>query len=128
MKFVDSCVVTINAGDGGNGCVAFRRELYIPHGGPAGGDGGKGGDIVFETDPGMSTLLDFTYAHTIEGARGENGRGKDQYGHAGEDRVVRVPVGTEIRDAESGELLFDLSLPNVKTVILRIVNGIEAVS
>jgi GTP-binding protein len=109
MKFVDSCEVTVVAGKGGDGAVAFRREKFVPHGGPAGGDGGRGGDVVFVTDPGLSTLLDLTYAHTLRAKSGENGRGKDCYGHSGEDLVVRVPIGTQAFDAETGALLFDLN-------------------
>ena len=119
MRFVDSCEVRIAAGRGGNGCVAFRREKYVPFGGPSGGDGGKGGDVVFETDPGMSSLLDLAYQHALKAKPGEPGRGKDQYGRAGEDLVVRVPTGTQIFDEKSGELLFDLAAPNVKTVVAR---------
>ena len=73
MKFVDSCEVKVVAGSGGNGSVAFRRERFVPHGGPSGGDGGRGGDIVFSTDPGISTLLDLTYAHTLRAKDGQNG-------------------------------------------------------
>ena len=119
MKFVDSCSVKVVAGRGGNGCVAFRRERFIPHGGPSGGDGGKGGDVVFETDPGLSTLLDLAYAHTLIAKHGENGRGKDQYGAAGPDFIARMPVGTQVFDADSNELLFDLDTPNVRTVIAK---------
>ena len=119
MKFVDSSEVKVVAGSGGNGCVAFRRERYIPHGGPAGGDGGKGGDVIFATDPGLSTLVDLTYAHTLEAKKGENGRGKDQYGRAGADLLVRVPLGTQVFDAESGDLLFDLDSEEATTVIAR---------
>ncbi len=117
MKFVDSCKVKVAAGRGGNGAVAFRREKYVPHGGPAGGDGGHGGNVVFRTDPGLSTLLDLTYAHTLKAQDGEPGQGKDRYGRAGEDLVARVPVGTQIFDVETGELLFDLGVPGVDTVI-----------
>jgi GTP-binding protein len=119
VKFVDSCEVTIIAGRGGNGCVAFRREKFVPFGGPSGGDGGKGGDVVFATDPGLSTLLDLAYAHTLEAKKGENGRGKDQYGAAGDDLVVRMPVGTQLFDVATGALLHDLDQPNVRTVVAR---------
>lgn len=117
MRFVDSCEVKIAAGKGGNGCVAFRREKYIPHGGPAGGDGGKGGDVIFEADPGLSTLLDLTYQHTLQADPGEPGRGKDQYGRGGEDLVVRVPVGTQVFDATTNELKFDLDAPGKKEIV-----------
>src|ERR1700722_18342684 len=119
MKFVDSCEVTLIAGKGGNGSIAFRREKFVPFGGPSGGDGGRGGDIIFATDPGMSTLLDLTHARTLRAEDGENGMGSDCYGKGGEDLVTRVPVGTQVVDAESGELLFDLDKPDVRTVVAR---------
>src|SRR6185312_15760861 len=95
MRFVDQCKVKVVAGKGGNGAVAFRREKFVPFGGPSGGDGGRGGDVVFETDPGMSTLLDLTAQHTIKAQDGENGMGSDCYGKGGVDHVTRVPVGTQ---------------------------------
>jgi GTPase len=119
LRFVDSCELRIVAGRGGNGCVAFRREKFVPHGGPSGGDGGTGGDVVLQADPGMSTLLDLTYQHTLKAESGEPGRGKDQYGAAGEALVVRVPVGTQVFDKTSGKLLFDLTEANAKTVVAR---------
>ncbi len=119
MKFVDSCEVKVIAGKGGNGVVAFRREKFIPHGGPAGGDGGDGGDVVFLTDPGLSTLLDLTYSHTLRADGGENGQGKDCYGRGGKDLVCRVPVGTQVLDAATRTLLFDLDVPGVSTVIAK---------
>ena len=119
MRFVDTCEVRVLAGRGGNGCVAFRREKYIPHGGPSGGDGGKGGDVVFFTDPGILTLLDLSYRHTLQAEGGENGRGKDQYGAGGDDLVVHVPVGTQVVRKEDGAVLFDLAVPNTRTVIAR---------
>jgi len=119
MKFVDSCDVKVAAGKGGKGSIAFRREKYVPFGGPAGGDGGRGGSVVFRTDPGLSTLLDVTYAHTLKADDGEQGHGADCYGRGAADLVCRVPVGTQVYDKESGELLFDLDEPNVDTVIAR---------
>ncbi len=119
MKFVDSCEVKVVAGNGGNGAVAFRREKFVPFGGPAGGDGGRGGNVVMRVDPGLSTLLDLIYAHTVKAEDGENGQGKDCYGHAGEDVVCRVPPGTEVRDAATGELLFDLTEGTADTIVAR---------
>jgi GTP-binding protein len=109
MKFIDECRVRIVAGDGGNGCVAFRREKYVPRGGPSGGDGGRGGDVIFEGDPGKSTLYDLVHQHTLRAERGEHGMGKDCYGRGGEDLVVRVPVGTQAFDATTGALCFDIT-------------------
>jgi GTP-binding protein len=119
VKFVDSCQVQVVAGSGGNGCVAFRREKYIPHGGPAGGDGGKGGDVVFVGDEGRATLLDVAISHRLVAERGEHGRGKDQYGKAGKDLVVRVPVGTQGFDAESNALRFDVVAADRPVVVAR---------
>ncbi len=119
VKFVDSCEVKVVAGKGGNGAVAFRREKFVPFGGPAGGDGGRGGDVVLRVDPGLSTLLDLIYAHTLRADDGENGQGKDCYGHAGEDLICRVPVGTEVHDAATGALLFDLTGVARDTVIAK---------
>ncbi len=119
MKFVDSCEVKVAAGKGGNGSIAFRREKYVPFGGPAGGDGGRGGNVVFRTDPGLSTLLDVTYSHTIKAEEGEQGHGQDCYGRGAPDFVCRVPVGTQVFDKESGELLFDLNEPDVDTIIAK---------
>ena len=117
MKFVDSCTVKVRAGTGGNGSVAFRRERFVPHGGPSGGDGGKGGDVVFTVDLGLSSLLDLTYAHTLSADDGEHGQGKDCYGRGGSDYVVRVPLGTQIFDAASGELLFDLERDDARFIV-----------
>src|SRR3954467_5583244 len=119
MRFVDQCKVKVIAGDGGNGVAAFRREKYVPFGGPSGGDGGKGGDVVFEGDEGLSTLLDFTHVRTIESKRGEHGSGSDCYGRGGEDRVERVPVGTQIHDVATGELLADVTAHGQRVVVAR---------
>jgi GTP-binding protein len=119
VRFVDEVRVRAVAGDGGAGAVAFRREKYVPFGGPAGGDGGRGGDVVLEGDEGLSTLLDLTYARRIEAEHGKNGMGKDMYGRAGEDEIVRVPVGTQVFEDESGALLADITAHGQRVVICK---------
>ena len=112
MKFVDEATIDIAAGDGGSGCVSFRREKFIPFGGPNGGDGGRGGSVWAQADRNINTLIDYRYARRHEARNGEPGRGSDQYGAAGDDIVLRLPVGTIIYDdAESGELLTELLAP-----------------
>lgn len=108
MKFVDEVRIVVKAGDGGNGCVSFRREKFIPRGGPDGGDGGKGGDVILQADAQLSTLLDLTYPQTFRAQKGSHGKGKDQTGKNGRDLIIRVPVGTLVRDGETGEILQDL--------------------
>src|SRR5262245_44676226 len=119
MRFVDECRVKVVAGNGGNGVVAFRREKFIPFGGPSGGDGGRGGDVVLVGDEGLSTLLDLVYARTIEAKRGEHGQGKDCHGRGGPERTVRLPVGTQVLDAETGELLHDITEHGERFVVVR---------
>ena len=109
MKFFDEALIEVFAGDGGNGSAAFRREKYVPRGGPSGGDGGRGGSIHIVADRNLNTLIDYRYARIFRAPRGENGRGADQYGKGGEDIVLRVPVGTVITDAETGEAIADLA-------------------
>ena len=108
MKFVDEATIEVVAGKGGNGVASFRREKFIPKGGPDGGDGGRGGTIYAVADRNINTLIDFRYARLHRAKGGENGRGSDQYGAAAPDITLRVPVGTVIHDAETGEVLFDL--------------------
>ena len=98
MRFVDQCRVKVIAGHGGQGAVAFRREKFIPFGGPAGGDGGRGGDVIFVGDEGLSTLLDITNEKTLKAEPGKPGSGKDRHGRGGADREERVPIGTQIFD------------------------------
>jgi GTP-binding protein len=106
--FIDEATLYAKAGDGGRGCVSFRREKYIPKGGPDGGDGGKGGDVTLEADRNLHTLLDFRYKQRYMAERGEHGRGSDQTGHQGRECLIRVPVGTMVRSLESRELLADM--------------------
>ena len=117
MKFVDEARVFVAAGKGGDGAIAFLREKYRPFGGPAGGDGGRGGDVIFEVNEGLATLLDFKYNPRLVARDGEAGRGKQQYGHAGGDLVVRVPPGTMVFDEESGEMLADLVMPGARAIV-----------
>jgi len=118
MKFVDEAKIRIKSGDGGSGCVSFRRERFLPKGGPDGGDGGKGGDIVIVADSGLDTLLDFKYQQHFKAERGQHGRGKNMTGKSGKDREIRVPVGTVIYNRDTGELLQDLSEPGQQVVLL----------
>lgn len=108
MKFVDEATIEVIAGKGGNGAASFRREKFIPKGGPDGGDGGRGGSIYAVADRNINTLIDYRYARLHRAAHGENGRGSDQYGAGAPDITLRVPVGTTVFDAETGEQLFDL--------------------
>ncbi len=119
MKFIDEVEVLVKGGDGGRPCVAFLREKYRPHGGPAGGDGGNGGSVVLRADGGVSSLLDFKFHSRIEAERGEHGRGKCQHGRRGEDAVVPVPTGTVAFDIESNELIADLAEPGAEAVVAR---------
>src|SRR5437879_4490700 len=119
MKFVDEVRVRVAAGDGGRGCVSFRREKYVPRGGPNGGDGGDGGDVVLAVDPGLATLVDLSYPQHLRAGRGEHGRGKDQHGACGAELVLRVPPGTLVHDAETEELLADLRAAGERAVVAR---------
>jgi len=119
MKFVDEVKIHAKAGDGGKGCLSFRREKYIPLGGPNGGDGGNGGDVCFVVDPGLGTLLDLRYRGHYNAGNGEGGRGKDQHGKNGETLTIRVPPGTLIYDDDTGEQLADLTVPGEPLVLLR---------
>ena len=108
MKFVDEATIDVTAGNGGSGCISFRREKFIPFGGPNGGDGGRGGHVYVVADRNINTLIDYRYARHHEARNGEQGRGSDQFGAAGDDIVLRMPVGTIIRDFETGEVMMEL--------------------
>ena len=108
MKFVDEATIEVQGGKGGNGSASFRREKFIPKGGPDGGDGGRGGAVYAIADRNINTLVDYRYARLHKARNGENGRGSDQYGAAADDITLRMPVGTTIYDADTDELLFDL--------------------
>ena len=117
--FVDIAKIKVKSGDGGNGCVGFHREKYISHGGPDGGDGGKGGDIVLLADPDMRTLLDFRYRRSYEAERGQNGSGGLCTGKNGADLVIKVPPGTQVKLPDTGEVVADLFQPGDRVVLLK---------
>lgn len=119
MSFVDQVYIFVKAGKGGDGSVAFRREAHRPLGGPSGGDGGNGGSVIFIAKTRLSTLLDLQYQREIRARDGENGRGRDQYGRGADDQIVQVPVGTQIFNAETGELIADLDEPEKEVVVAR---------
>jgi GTPase len=119
MKFVDEATIDVVAGDGGNGCMSFRREKFLPFGGPNGGDGGRGGSVFAMGDRNLNTLIDFRYARRHEARRGENGRGSDQYGAAADDIVLRMPMGTVITDNETNQVVAELLIPDEKVLIVK---------
>jgi GTPase len=117
--FVDEAKILVKAGDGGNGCMAFRREKYVPRGGPSGGDGGNGGDIYLEANPNDNTLLRYRYNREFRAQRGGHGEGSDCHGKSGVDTILKVPVGTVVFDADSGAQLFDLTEPGQRYLAAR---------
>ncbi len=119
MKFVDEATIDIAAGNGGAGCMSFRREKFIPFGGPNGGDGGRGGSVYAVADRNLNTLIDYRYARRHEARNGEAGRGSDQYGAAAEDILLRMPVGTIVRDFETEEVLAELLDPDVPVLLAK---------
>jgi GTP-binding protein len=108
MRFVDECTLRVEAGNGGNGCMAFRREKFVPFGGPAGGDGGRGGDVLLVADSGLNTLYEIHHVRHVRAEDGAHGEGKDKYGRSGADAIVRVPLGTIVFDLDAGERLGEL--------------------
>jgi GTPase len=123
MKFLDEAKVYIRSGDGGNGCVSFRREKFIEYGGPNGGDGGKGGDVVAEAVDGLNTLIDYRYQQHFTAKNGGGGMGKDRHGANGPDAVLKVPVGTQIYEEDGETLLTDFTEPGQRVVLARGGNG-----
>ena len=117
--FVDEAKILVKAGDGGNGCVAFRREKYVPRGGPSGGDGGHGGSIYLEANPNDNTLLRYRYNREFKADRGRHGEGSNCTGHSGEDMVLQVPIGTLAYDQQTGETLADLSVAGQRVLIAQ---------
>jgi GTP-binding protein len=109
MHFIDEATITVRAGDGGRGCVSFRREKFVPMGGPDGGNGGNGGNVVLQVSPNLSTLLDFRYRNIFKAKRGTHGKGKNMHGANADDLVIKVPPGTVVRDADTGDVLTDLT-------------------
>ena len=119
MKFIDEAIVEVIAGDGGNGCVSWRREKYVPNGGPNGGNGGDGGSIFVRGKGGLSTLMDISYRKRFKARRGEHGQGKDKYGAGGEDIFIDVPLGTVIFDAEKNTILGDIDSLNTTLLVAK---------
>lgn len=117
--FTDYAKITIKSGNGGDGAITFRREKYVAAGGPDGGDGGRGGSIYFQVDPNANTLIDFRYTKKFKAPSGENGSGNNKYGKSGEDLYINVPIGTVIKDAETGKVVADLSQEGQKELVLK---------
>lgn len=119
MKFFDEALISVSAGNGGNGAVSFRREKYVPRGGPDGGDGGRGGDVIMVADRNLNTLIEYRYTRTFRAEHGQNGRGADCYGKSGEDLVLRVPVGTVVTDSHTGEVIADLDQDGATAIVAK---------
>src|SRR5262245_36554731 len=119
MKFIDEARIEALGGDGGDGCASFRREKFIPKGGPDGGDGGRGGSVIAVADRNINTLIDYRYVPRHQAGNGENGRGSDCYGAAGDDVFLRMPVGTVVFDDETGDQLADFSADGQRFVLAK---------
>ncbi len=123
MQFVDYVKIHVKSGDGGSGCVSFRREKYVPRGGPDGGDGGRGGHIIIQASAQLNTLLDLRYQRQYRAKRGQHGMGKNMHGKDGDDLIIQVPVGTLVKDEETGEILADLDAEGKKVVAAKAGRG-----
>lgn len=119
MRFVDEALIKVEAGKGGNGCLSFRREKFIPFGGPDGGDGGDGGSVFLEGDKGLNTLVDFRYQRNYKAENGQNGKGANCTGKKGDDLIIHVPLGTMVYDVDSGELLGDINKPGEQLLVAQ---------
>ncbi len=119
MKFVDEATIEVRAGRGGHGCVSFRREKYIPKGGPDGGDGGDGGSVWLEADPGLNTLVDFRHARLFQARNGQPGAGRQRTGKSADDVIIPVPLGTIVRNVETDELIGDVTAPGQRLLVAR---------
>lgn len=119
MKFIDYVKIHVKAGDGGRGCISFRREKYVPRGGPDGGDGGKGGDIIIKATKELNTLLDLKYQKEYKAQRGEHGKGSNKHGKNGESKVIAVPIGTLIKNEKTGEIIADLDYDGAEVIVAK---------
>ena len=119
MKFIDEAIITVEAGKGGNGCLSFRREKFIPNGGPDGGDGGDGGSVWLEADEGLNTMIDYRYQRHFQAASGQPGSGGNRTGRGGDDLVLKVPVGTTVLDADTSEIIGDLLQPQERLLVAQ---------
>jgi GTP-binding protein len=119
MKFVDYVKIHVKAGDGGRGCVSFRREKYVPRGGPDGGDGGRGGHIILKATKELNTLLDLKYQREYKAERGEHGKGSNKHGRNGEDKIIFVPVGTLVKEAETETVIADLDYDGKEVIVAK---------
>ncbi len=123
MRFIDETIIHVKAGDGGHGCIAFLREKFRPNGGPCGGDGGKGGDIIFQSDKQLSTLQDLPKNHHYKAKRGEHGKGKNCHGRNGLDFIIKVPIGTIVKDLNTEQIIYDFKKHSESFVIAKGGNG-----
>lgn len=119
MKFVDEAIITVTAGNGGNGCISFRREKFIPLGGPDGGDGGNGGSVWLEADENLNTLVDFRHERFFKAQRGQNGMGRQMFGKAGEDITIKVPIGTEVVNVATDEIIGDMTEHGTRLLVAQ---------